>query len=208
MKRVFNLLLVITVLVGSIFVLSGCKKEEKKDDKTVEISFVHGNGTFKVRVPKKEDGTAKYEFTKEKPDGVSKSGTFYLVTDTSLFTFATSGLSYNTSTYYKETYGEQKASFAGYLEFMKDPKSTINLPGKEEFELNGRKALRYYNRTGGSGDYKYLGYFYMVAVDDLYPGSKAEMTVNYKDTDKPTETKEFDEETLSIIKSLKIDKTN
>ena len=64
----------------------------------------------------------------------------------------------------------------------------------EQFEINGRKALRYYNRVGGSGDYKYWGYFYMIASDDVYPGSHMNMTVNYKDEEKPSEVKEFDQE--------------
>ncbi len=63
------------------------------------------------------------------------------------------------------------------------------------------------NRDGGAGNYKYYGYFYMIGVDDIYPESRAGMTVNYKTDEKPAEVKEFDEETLSIIKSLKI-KTN
>ena len=81
--------------------------------------------------------------------------------------------------------------------------SRPQLPGVERFDLNGRKALRYYNRTGGSGVYEYYGYFYMVAVDEIYPGSEFNMTVNYKG-EKPSEVKEFDQETLDIISSLKI----
>ena len=72
----------------------------------------------------------------------------------------------------------------------------------EQFEINGRKALRYYNRVGGSGDYKYWGY---IASDDVYPGSHMNMTVNYKDEEKPSEVKEFDQETLDIINSFKLE---
>ena len=208
-KIIFSLM-----LVAAVFMITGCgsKKEngkkEKKDD-TVEISFEHGKGTVKVKVPKDEDGNPKYEFTKEKPEGISVTKTFYLVTDKAMIGFATSGLSYNTSQKYKDKYGDVKATFDGYLEFIED-KDLFNksyLPGLEQFKIGERKALRYYNRSGSSNDYKYYGYFYLVGVDDIYPGSRFEMVVNYKDEEKPKEAKEFDKETLDIIKSLKIVET-
>ena len=210
MKKLFNLIL---VLVLGLVVATGCsnsknkdtKKEEKKND-TVEITYAYGNGVVTLSVPKDKDGKPKYAFTKEKPEGLSVSKSFYLVTDKTIIGFATSGMSYNTSKTYKDKYGEVKASFDGYLEFIED-KDLFNksyLPGLEQFKINGRKALRYYNRVGGSGDYKYYGYFYFVGVDDIYPGSKFDMVVNYKEEELPKESKEFDSETLEIIKSLKI----
>ena len=205
MKKIFSLLLMIAVIAGCVFV-TGC---ENKKDNTVAISYEHGKGIFTVNVPKDEEGNPKYQFTKEKPKEISTSSTFYLVTDTAVFGFSTSGLSYNTSAKYKEKYGDKKATFDGYLEFIED-KDLFNksyLPGLEQFELNGRKALRYYNRVGGSGSYKYYGYFYMIGVDDIYPGSKLDIVVNYKDEEKPTEIKEFDQETLDIIKSIKVTET-
>ena len=207
MKKIISLVLVIMTLVTGLVVLTGCDNGSgnKKNANTVEISRVMGKGTITLRVPKNEDGTPKYEFTDTKPDGISKSGTFYLVTDTTYFAFASHGLVYNTSKDYKAKYGEKDATFDGYLEFMDDTSisSRPQLSGVERFELNGRKALRYYNRTGGSGEYKYYGYFYMVAADDIYPGSVFDMTVNYKE-DRPSEIKEFDQETLDIISSLKL----
>ena len=211
MKKLFSLAL---VMMLGLCVVTGCnnekkeesKKETVKKDETVEISYAHGKGTIKVSVPKDKDGNPKYEFTTEKPEGLTVSKTFYLVTDKTIIGFATGGMSYNTSQAYKDKYGEEKASFDGYLEFIED-KELFNksyLPGLEQFKINGRKALRYYNRVGGSGDYKYYGYFYFVGVDDIYPGSKLEVVVNYKDEEKPTEAKEFDEETLDIIKSIKV----
>ena len=209
MKKTLSIVLILILLMAGLFILTGCENEKGEETKKidgVEISYVNGKGTFKLTVPKKADGTAKYEFTKEKPEGTSKSGTFYLVTDTSILTFSTAGMSYNTGTTYKAKYGEKKATFDGYLEFInsEDFNKKSNLPGCEELELNGRKAIRYYNREGGSGDYKYWGYFYLIGVDDIYPGSRAEMTVNYKETEKPKEIKELDQETLDIIKTLKI----
>lgn len=210
MKKTLSLLLAITLLTGSIFVLTGCekksnKKEEKKDD-TVEISYELGKGTVTVAVPKNDEGKAKYEFTTEQPEGVTVNKTFYLVTDKTIIGFATSGMSYNTSQKYKAKYGDKKATFDDYLEFIEDKDlfDKSYLPGLEQLKINGRKALRYYNRSGSSSAYKYYGYFYMVAADDIYPGSKFDMSVNYKEEEKPTEAKEFDKETLSIIKSLKI----
>ena len=214
MKKIFSLVLTFVLIAGCVFMVTGCNKKEngksgkkeKKDD-TVVISYTHGKGVFKLSVPKDEEGNAKYEFTTEKPKEISTSSTFYLVTDTAVFGFSTSGLSYNTSQKYKDKYGDVKATFAGYLEFIED-KDLFNksyLPGLEQFKLNGRDALRYYNRVGGSGDYDYYGYFYMIGVDDIYTGSRAGMTVNYKLEEKPKEAKEFDKETLSIIKSLKIE---
>ena len=211
MKKIFSLVL---VMMLGLFVVTGCDKEKKSDTKketvkkndTVEISYTHGKGTVTLSVPKDKDGKAKYEFTTEKPEGISTPKTFYLVTDKTIIGFATSGMSYNTSQKYKDKYGEEKATFDGYLEFIED-KDLFNksyLPGLEQFKINDRKALRYYNRVGGSGDYKYYGYFYFVGVDDIYPGSKFDMVVNYKEDELPKEIKEFDDETLEIIKSLKI----
>ncbi len=207
MKKFLSLLLTITLLTGGILVLSGCENKDKEEkDDTIEISYELGKGTVKVSVPKDKDGKAKYNFTTEKPQGISVTKTFYLVTDNSMIGFATSGLSYNTSAKYKEKYGDKKASFDGYLEFIEDKDlfDKSYLPGLEQFKINGRKAIRYYNRIGGSGSYKYYGYFYMVGADDIYPGSRFDMVVNYKDEEKPTSAKEFDKETLAIIKSLKI----
>lgn len=211
MKKVLSLLLIITLLTGSVCLLTGCEKnggsKEKKVDNTTPISYELGKGTFTVNVPKDEEGNPKYEFTTEKPKEISSSATFYLVTDTAVFGFSTSGLSYNTSTKYKAKYGDVKATFDGYLEFIEDKDlfDKSYLPGLEQFEINSRKALRYYNRSGSSNNYKYYGYFYMIGVDDIYPGSRAGMTVNYKLDEKPAEVQEFDQETLDIINSLKIE---
>jgi len=203
MKKLFNVLLVL-IFVSILFV-TGC--EEKKDDNTVKISYAYGKATYSVSVPKDKDGNPKYEFTTEKPKGISVAKSFYLVTDKSMIGIATTGMSYNTSAKYKEKYGDKKATFDGYLEFIED-KDLFNksyLPGLEQFEINGRKALRYYNRVGGSGSYKYYGYFYFVAVDDIYNGSKVDIVVNHKDIENlPTEPTEIDEETLNIINSLEI----
>lgn len=204
MKKIFSLLLTVALLVGCIFMTTGCGK---KNNDTVEISYEHGKGVFKLSVPKDKEGNPKYEFTNEKPKEISNSSSFYLVTDKTVFGFSTSSMTYNTSIKYKEKYGTTKATFDGYLEFIEDKDlfNKNNLSGLEQFEINGRKALRYYNRFGSSGSYKYYGYFYFIGVDDIYPGSRASMTVNYKTEDRPTESQEFDEETLSIIKSLKIE---
>ena len=205
MKKIFKYALAL-VLVLSVFLITGC--ESKKEENTVDISYNHGKGTFTISVPKNEDGTPKYEFTSEKPKEISSSATFYLVTDNTVFGFSTSGMTYNTSAKYKEKYGETKATFDKYLEFIDDTElynKNSYLPGLEQFELNGRKALRYYNRVGGSGSYKYYGYFYMIGADDIYPGSRVGMTVNYKTEDRPSEVQEFDEETLAIINSIKIE---
>ena len=210
MKKVSKVLLIVVLMITSIFVITGCDKKEKesKAKKDVaKISYELGKGKITVEVPKDKEGNAKYEFTTEKPEGVSVSKTFYLVTDKSIIGFATSGMSYNTSTKYKDKYGDVKATFDGYLEFIEDKDlfDKSYLPGLEQFKINGRKALRYYNRSGSSNNYKYYGYFYFIGVDDIYAGSKFDMVVNYKDEEKPTEVKEFDKETLEIIKSIKIE---
>lgn len=210
MKKFLSFMLMATVVAGSLFLVTGCEKDKKESEKkknTVEISHTLGKGKITLSVPKDEEGNAKYNFTEEKPKEISKSATFYLVTEDTIIGFLTSGMSYNTSKDYKAKYGETKATFEGYLEFIED-KDLFNksyLPGLEQFEINGRKALRYYNRVGGSGDYKYYGYFYMIGADDIYPGSKVELILNYKTEEKPKEAKEFSDEILNIIKSLKIE---
>ncbi len=203
MKKIIKVALAL-LIASSVLFLTGCEKEE---DKGTQITYTHGKGIIKLTVPKDAEGNAKYIFTTTKPEGISTSATFYLVTDTAMFGFSTSGLSYNTGTEYKAKYGETKATFDGYLAFMDDESlsSRPKLAGIERFELNGRKAIRYYNRAGGGGKYEYYGYFYVVGVDDIYPGSKLNMTVNYIVDERPSEIKEFDEETLSIIKSLKVE---
>ena len=203
MKQGFKLLLVMVMVLG-VFTLTGCGS--KKEDNTVEISYKHGKGVFTLSVPKDEKGKAKYEFTTEKPKGISTSSSFYLVTDGALFGFSTDSWTYQTSQKYKDKYGEKTPTFDGYLEFIED-KDLFNksyLPGLDQLEINGRKALRYYNRAGGSGDYDYYGYFYMIETDDVYPKSRAKMTVNYTSETLPKEIVEFDQETLDIISSLKI----
>ena len=210
MKKLISLSLVIILLFAGLFVLTGCEDGgnggNAKPANTVEISYTNGKGVFTLAVPKNEDGTAKYNFTTEKPEGISSAATFYLVTDTAMFGFSTSGLAYHTGKEYKEKYGETTPTFQGYLDFIADESmsSRPKLAGMEQFDLNGRKALRYYNRAGGSGDYEYYGYFYLIGCEDIYPGSRAQMTVNYKVAERPKEAQEFDQETLDIIKTLKI----
>lgn len=201
-KKILSLVLIMVLLIGGLFALTGC--ENGKTNNTIEISRTLNKGKITLSVPKKDDGTPKYEFTEEKPENSKVNrGTFYLVTDNAVFSFKSSGLVYNTSVYYKQKYGDQKATFDGYLDWVDDKDSKINLSGMEKLEINGRKAIRYYDREGSSGNYKYYGYFYRVGADDVFLGSDFEMTVTYKSEE--SEAKEFDEETLSIINSLKIE---
>ena len=96
MKKAIKSLALIMVLFVGVFALTGCDKA-KKENNTVEISYNLGKGKVTLSVPKDEDGNPKYEFTTEKPKGLSTYKTFYLVTDNAMFGFATSGMSYNTS---------------------------------------------------------------------------------------------------------------
>jgi hypothetical protein len=173
------------ILTAILLFLTGCSEEIQlqtsgtKAD-TTEVSYEYGKAKYTVAVPKKEDGSAKYEFVKEKPDGVKYLSTFYLATDTADFSIGSAGLVYNTSKTYKEKYGETKATFQGYLDFMEDPISTIPKENMEILEINGRKAVKRQIKSGSSGNYKYYGYNYMVEVDDIMPGSYVEITVPYK----------------------------
>ena len=201
MKKVLSLVLVMVILISGLFILTGCNNETSN---TRNVSAVLDKGKFTVSVPKNEEGEAKYKFTEEKPAGASTKGIFYLETDNVVISFSISGLVYNTSTRYQDKYGKVDATFDGYLTWMAEKESGISLPGMEQLEINGRKAIRYYNRTGESGQYTYDGYFYFIGVDDIYPGSYLNMNVSYKGSEKNSEAKEFDSETLSIINSLKI----
>ena len=206
MKKVCSIVLSIGLILGCLFAVTGCGKK----DNTTVISYTNGKGIWKVSVPKDDKGNAKYTFTEEKPKEISTGASFYLVTDKAVLGFMTAGMSYNTSKVYKEKHGETKATFDGYLEFInsEDFNKKSLLPGCEELELNGRKAIRYYNRAGSSSDMKYYGYFYLIGVDDIYTGSRGEMIVNYKTEDRPKEIKEFDDETMAIVNSLKIEAVN
>ena len=219
MKKILSLALVIVLLASGLFVLTGCGNGNENDAidgemesnenqpkvEGVEISRELRDGIVTLTVPKNEDGTPKYEFTTEEPEGISKEGSFYLVTDTATFSFGTSSFVYNTGVEYKDKYGEKEGSFAGYLEFIEDTslssRPKLENEGLEKLDLNGRNAIRYYSRSGSSNNYTYYGYFYKVDVDDIYSGSGFDMTVNYKG-ETPSEAKEFDQDTLDIINSL------
>lgn len=209
MKKVLSVVAILAILSASLFAFTGCgdKKnggdsKKAEDPNKVQISYVNGKGTFKVSVPKKDDGSPKYEFTEKKPEASKFRGTFYIETDKAVITFATSGLAYNTSKDYKAKYGETKATFDGYLEFMDDPSSTIPKNNTEKLEINGRKAVKRESREGSSGNYKYYGFNYMIAGDDIYPGSYISLGVYYKGEEVHTSADAIDEETQAIINSL------
>ena len=205
MKKIVSVALVIALLVGGLLTLTGCENGGKKNN-GIEISHDEGKGKFVISVPKNEDGTPKYEFTKTKPEK-AQSGTFYLETDTAIFSFGSESAVYNTSQKYKDKYGDKEPSFDNYLEWVHDPDSGIKLAGWEELTINERKAVRYYSRTGGSGDYVYHGYIYLLSADDIYyAGSRIDMKVVYKGDEELKEAKELDQETLDIINSLVISK--
>ena len=211
MKKVLSIALVTIMLLSGLAIFSGCgdnkggNGNEKKDENKVEISAVHGKGTIKVNVPKKEDGSAKYEFTKTKPETAPKfaNGTFFIETEKAIISFSTMGLAYNTSTQYKQKYGDVKATFQGYIDFMNDSSSTI--PKADEIlEINGKKAVKRASKQGGSGDYKYFGFYYMIEADEFYPGSYLNVGVFYKDGVERTSAEPMDEETQAIIDSITV----
>lgn len=214
MKKLLSVMAIIAMLTGSLFAFSGCgNKDNEKNGNgakadTTEVSYAYGKAKYTVAVPKKEDGSAKYEFAKEKPDGVKYLSTFYLATDTADFSIGSAGLVYNTSKTYKEKYGETKATFQGYLDFMEDPISTIPKENMKILEINGRKAVKRQIKSGSSGNYKYYGYNYMVEVDDIMPGSYVEIMVSYKNPDGESEAKPLDSEAQDILNSLKIEANN
>lgn len=211
MKKLLSIALVAIMLVSGLFVFSGCGNNEgengneKKDENKIEISAEHGKGTFKVLVPKNEDGSPKYEFTKEKPETAPKfaNGTYYIETEKAVISLSTMGLAYNTSKDYKAKYGETKATFQGYIDFMNDETSTI--PKADEVtEINGKKAVKRASRQGGSGKYTYFGFYYMIEADEIYPGSYVNLGVFYKDGVERTEAEPIDDETQAIINSLTV----
>ena len=215
MKKVFSLAL-IALLAMSLVLFTGCedgagasgdqggKKPAEKN--TVSISYEYGKGTFSVSVPKNEDGTPKYTFTEERPEGEAE-GSFYLETDKAIFGFEIDGLVYQTATKYKEKYGEVKGTFQGYLDWIDDPDSGIRLSGMEKTKIGNRDAIKYYSLEGGGGDYTYYGFNYRVGADDVYPGSAVDILVVYKLDEFPTESQPLDAETLEILNSLTITPT-
>ena len=206
MKK-YKYVLLPLVLLAFIVLSTGCTKEKKEEKGKTATITSSSLSYFKLNlnVPLNDEGEAKYEFTSNKPTGFTRSGTVYLETDNAIFAFGTSSWVYQTATKYKEKNGTKDPSYADYMEWMKDPDSTIKLSGMETMSINGRDALRYYAREGGSGDYNYYGYNYQVSLEDITPKSRLEMIVYYKDEELPKEAKEFDEETLKIINSLKLE---
>ena len=209
MKKLLSLISIIAILASSTFILSGCgdkKKEDAKNANTTEISTEFFKGTLTMSVPKKDDGSAKYEFTKDKPEGTNKyaNANLYLETDKAIITIASKGLAYNTGKDYKAKYGDVKATFQGYLDFMNDPSSTIPKNGTEVLEVNGRKAVKRESKEGSSGNYKYYGYYYMIEADDVMPGSYVELGVFYKGDEEHKSADPIDEETQAIINSYSL----
>ena len=170
----------------------------------MKFQLVLNKAKYTVSVPKKEDGSAKYEFTAEKPANAKISGAFYLVTDKAVITFASSRMVYQTGVAYKAKYGEKDATFDGYLEWVDDKDSGIKLSGMEKLEINGRKAIKYQNREGSGSSYKYYGFQYRVAADDVTPGNCVDISVRYGETEGESESIPVDEETQAIIDSFKI----
>lgn len=205
MKKILSLILVVAILIVSMFALAGCGSKDGNTNKvnTIEISTEFFKGTLKMSVPKKDDGSPKYEFTKERPADLKKyaNGTIYLETEKAIITIASKGFSYQTGKEYKEKYGEVKGSFQGYLDFMNDPSSTIPKNGTEVVEINGKKAVKRESKQGSSNDYKYFGYYYMIEADDVMPGSYVELGVFYKGEAEHKSADPIDEETQAIVDS-------
>jgi hypothetical protein len=206
MKKILNLGLKTMLLCSLLFIMTGCKdnSEGKMSFDGVETTYTYGKAVYTMSVPKNDEGEAKYTFTDELSDDLDYDGSFYLETDNVIFTFDSESLAYNTSSIYKEKYGDKEATFDGYLEWIKDKDSNINLNGLEELNINDRKAIRYYISAGSSDDYTYYGYRYLVSLDNIINGSNLEMNVYYKSDEKLKSPKELDQETLDIISSLKI----
>jgi uncharacterized protein (DUF2147 family) len=62
MKKTLKLLAIITVLVATMFALTGCKKDDKKSDKanTIVGSWKYEGGDYTYTF--KEDGTGDYSY--------------------------------------------------------------------------------------------------------------------------------------------------
>lgn len=211
MKKILSAGLKTMFLCSILLIMAGCgtkTEPETANNKSsfdgAETSYTYGNKIYTMNVPKNEEGNPKYTFTEEQPENTIGEGSFYLETDNAVITFDSEGLSYNTSTIYKEKYGEKSATFDGYLEWVKDEDSNIELDGLEELKINDRKAIRYYIKAGSDGDYKYYGYRYSISLDDMTNGSVLKMSVYYKNEEELKSPKELDKETLDIISSLKI----
>lgn len=202
MKKILSLAAIMVIIIGSMFSLTGCGSKEKKDNIT-QVSYVEGKLKYTVSVPKKDDDSAKYEFT------TAKKGSFFIETENTVISFSTSELVYATSTYYKAKYGaDQKATFDGFINWVNDPESKIMYKDYTQLEVNGRKAFRLDLKEGSSGNYKYHGYSYMVAADDVLPGSYIQINVYFKGEEELTSQKELDSETQAIIDSLVVTTNN
>ena len=210
MKKFKYLSLALVLFVG-VLTLAGCTNGGdnggKEKEKTSKISYNYSTYNITLEVPQDEEGNAKYEFTTTKPTGFSRSGAVYLELDKSILAFGSTSWTYQTAVKYKEKYGTKDPSYTDYIEWMNDSTSGIKLGGVENVKTDdGREGIKYYAREGGSGDYKYYGYNYMFSLDDINPKMRLEVVAYYKGLDElPKEAKELDEETLKVIKSLKLE---
>ena len=201
MKNIFKIVSIIIVTL----LITGCTK-----NKTTEISYDLGKATISIKIPNDNEGNPKYAFTVDKPSNIVLSDTVYLETKTASFGFEINEYTYNQSAKYKEKYKDKDASFEGYLEYIDNPGLfNINyLPGFRKTKVNGVDAITYYNRTGYTDNYTYNGYYYILSLDNISKESKLDIVVNYKSDEPLNEPKELDEETLSILNSLKITPNN
>ena len=197
MKKIKYLLLVFVLAV----LVTGCTGGSKEDSKKAEVEGTIGQFSFTLKVP-----NTKYELTTTKPEYAKKTGSYYLVTDKTTFVFSTTTWTYQTSYYYKEEYGTKDPSFEDYLKWKDNSKSGIRLAGDEKLKLNDRSAMRYQLREGGSGDYDYYGYMYLVSLDDINPKMRFDVAIYYNEKELPKESVELDKVTLDVLNTLTITK--
>ena len=210
MKKTISVLLVIALILAGLFVLTGCDNGNGSKRKTTEISYSAPSiYSIKLNVPVEKNDSGeevpKYKFVEEMPEAVknilSSEGT-YIVGDKIVVQIETSSYVYQTSTAYKEKYGDVTPSFEGFKEFIFAEGSTSTLKKGELTKLGDREAIKAETRYGaGSGDL--YGYSYTVNIEDIYPRGYMTIRVVTADGNSESTAAVFaDAEVQAIIDSI------
>lgn len=192
-KKIFSNVLVALLVVGGLFVLTGCGKDLSTE---VTLDERYYKATFTV--PATKDGGEIEPNYKEEEELQWSNNDCGIANDKVAIEFKTSSWSYRTYANYKEKYGDKEGNFANYVEYMKDT------------EFDSQKTIKsnqFKETTVGKYDaltYKWNGAAYYVLDIDGLKSQLQLIVIPLNDEDKVSDLLE-DPEIKSVIDSLKIE---
>lgn len=117
-KKFLSIVLVAILLLGGLFVLTGCGNEETL---TTEVSLEpwYCKATFTVPAAKKDNNELEPIYKEE--EETNSGADCGIANDKVAIELDYSSWTYASYANYKEKYGDKKGSYANYLEYLKDP---------------------------------------------------------------------------------------